>query len=119
MIAVAWALFALGMVHIGFGVLRFRRPLADAWSEGFVGRFETTETRRTAFWFLMAGPMLMGLGQIAVHAVATEDRWLLRTIGIYLLASGAIGVAAFPKSPLWAPLLLSPWFLAASFNWLG
>ena len=118
MIAVAWALFALGVVHIVFGVLRFKRPLADAWSEGFIGKFETPEVRRTAFWFLMTGPLLMAMGQIAIHAVATEDRSLLRTIGIYLLVSSAIGVAAFPRSPLWVPLLLSPSFIAAGFSLL-
>jgi uncharacterized membrane protein HdeD (DUF308 family) len=115
-IAAAWALFALGVVHIVFGLIRFRRPLAQVVAAGFVGKFAATEERRTAFWFLLAGPLLMGLGQITVHAVTISDLSILRIVGIYLLVSAGVGVAAFPKSPLWAPLLLSPLFIASGFR---
>lgn len=77
-------------------------------SEGFVGKYEEPEVRRTAFWFLIAEPLLMGIGHIAVHAVTTGDHSILEIIGSYLLVSCAIGVAAFPRSPLCIPLLLSP-----------
>jgi len=71
---VAWAVFALGFSHIVFGIVRFRAPLAEAVSSGFVGRFAMPEVRRTAFWFLMCGPLLMLAGHIAVRAVAVGDR---------------------------------------------
>ncbi len=109
----AWSLFALGVAHLVFGVVRFRGPLTEAVADGFFGRFMVPEVRRTAFWFLMVGPLLMLAGQVALHAVATGDREVLTLIGTYLLVSSVIGVAAFPKSPLWAPLLLSPAFLLA------
>lgn len=116
MIVAAWALFGLGVAHIAFGLIRFKTPLAQAWAAGFVGQFETSEARRTAFWFLMAGPLLMALGQVSIHAVAMSDQWLLRVIGAYLFVSSGIGVAAFPKSPLWISLLLSPVFIAAGLE---
>jgi len=112
----AWSLFTLGIAHIVFGIMRFKAPLAAAFSAGFVGQFKAPEERRTAFWFLVVGPLLMFTGQVAVHAVSTGNFWLLRLIGIYLFITGAIGVTAFPRSPLWAPLLLSLLFIATGYG---
>jgi hypothetical protein len=114
--ALAWSLFALGVVHIVFGIKKFRSALAGAMKAGFVGQFKAPEERRTAFWFLVVGPLLMFTGQVAIHAVSTGDSWLLRLIGVYLFITGALGVAAFPKSPLWAPLLLSFLFIATGYG---
>lgn len=108
---VAWSLFGLGVAHVIFGLLRFRSPLKDAVAAGFVGKFAEPEVRRTAFWFLMAGPLLMAAGHVAVFAAETGDRRVFTTIGIYLLVSSGIGLVAFPKSPLWAALLLGVAFL--------
>ena len=115
-IVIAWALFALGVAHIAFGLVRFRAPIGQAVVAGFVGQFKVPEVRRTAFWFLMVGPLLMLAGHIAVHAVAVADLSLFIVIGWYMLVMSAIGVIAFPKSPLWAPLLLSPLFIAAGYG---
>lgn len=105
--AVAWALFLLGIVHIVFGITGFKVPLADAISAGFVGQFKEPEIRRTAFWFIMCGPLLMLAGHLAIRAVALGDRAILKVIGIYGLTSSAIGLAAFPRSPLWIMFVLS------------
>jgi uncharacterized membrane protein HdeD (DUF308 family) len=114
---VAWALFALGLAHIAFGLARFKAPVTDAATAGFVGQFTAPESRRTAFWFLMCGPLLMLAGHTAVHAVAVADLALLRIIGTYLLVSSAIGVTAFPTSPFWVSLLLSPLLIGAGYGW--
>ncbi|NRF65534.1 hypothetical protein HLB44_00920 [Aquincola sp. S2] len=106
-LTLAWSLFALGIAHVVFGVLRFKEPLLGALADGFVGQFSAHESRRTAFWFLMAGPQLMLAGQVALHAVSHGQPGLLRLIGVYLLVCSAIGVAAFPKSPLPVALVLS------------
>ncbi len=115
---VAWLLFALGAIHIVFGVLKFKATLAEALSAGFVGQFKTPEVRRTAFWFLMCGPLLMLTGHIAVHAVAIGDLALLKIIGTYLLITSIIGVTAFPKSPFWASLVISPLVISAGYGLL-
>lgn len=112
-IVVAWGLFALGVAHIAFGFIKYRTPLLEAVSAGFVGQFQVPEIRRTAFWFVMLGPLLMLAGHAAVHAVSVGDLALLRLIGFYAMATSLIGVVAFPKSPFWAALFLSPFLLAA------
>ncbi len=116
---ISWALFALGVAHIGFGLVRFRIALADACAAGFIGQFKEPEIRRSAFWFLMSGPLLMATGQVAVHAVAMSDLWPLKVIGAYLFVSCGLGVAAFPKSPLWAPWVLSVFFILAGYGVLA
>ncbi len=114
----AWSLFALGIGHIVFGVTKFRVSLLGALSSGFVGKFSFPEERRTAFWFLIFAPLLMLAGQVAVHAVAIGDHWLLRLVATYALVTSCIGVAAFPKSPFLAALLLSAFLLLAAYGLL-
>jgi uncharacterized membrane protein HdeD (DUF308 family) len=115
---VAWVLLALGITHIAYGLVKFKVPLAEALAGGIIGQFKAPEIRRTAFWFLMCGPLLILSGHVAVHAVAVGDLALLKVVGIYTLVSSAIGVAVFPKSPFWASLLLSPLLIAAGYGLL-
>lgn len=91
-------------------------PLRAALAAGFIGQFAASEDRRTAFWFLIFAAPLMLAGHLAVHAVASADLRSLRLIGFYLLPASVIGVLAFPKSPLWAPLLLAPLFIALGYG---
>lgn len=97
----AWSLFFLGVAHIAFGIVRFKTPLAAALAAGFFNQFYDPELRRTAFWFIMVGPLLVLVGHIAIRAVAANDHALLTVIGTYAIVASVIGIAAFPKSPLW------------------
>jgi uncharacterized membrane protein HdeD (DUF308 family) len=115
---IAWAVFFLGLIHIVFGAIRFKAPLADAWAAGFIGQFTTPEIRYTAFWFLMCGPLFMVVGHIAILAVGAGNLKLLKVIGAYMFASSIIGVFAFPVSPLWAPLVLSMLLLASGYGFI-
>jgi hypothetical protein len=116
--AVAWFMFALGIGHIIFGLIKFKSSIADAISAGFVGKFYAPEVRRTAFWFLIFGPLFMLAGHVAIHAVAVGDLPLLKILGIYSLVTALIGVTAFPKSPFWAALIASPFLIASGFGLL-
>lgn len=116
---VAWILFGLGTAHIAFGLFRFKAPLSDAAAAGFVGKFQAPEIRRTAFWFLIAGPLLMLTGHIAIRAVAAGDLEVLKITGFYLFGMSVIGVAAMPKSPILASLILSVFLIAAGYGLLG
>lgn len=116
--AAAWFMFFLGIVHIVFGLVKFKRPVADAVTAGFVGQFAMPEVRRTAFWFLIFGPMLMLAGHVGIYAVAQGDLFLLRILGIYALVTAVVGAAAFPKSPFWAPMLVAPVLIAAGYGLL-
>ena len=112
----AWALVALGVAHIAFGVVKFKAPLREAVSSGFVGRFSAPEIRRTAFWFVLFGIPLTLSGHVAVLAAGNADLALLRIIGAYVFAASLIGVAAFPKSPFPAALVVSFLLVLAGYG---
>ena len=116
--AASWFMFLLGIAHILFGLVRYKGPVRDAVAAGFVGKFAVPEVRRTAFWFLIFGPLLMLAGQVGIHAVAHGDLALLRLLGIYALATAVLGAAAFPKSPFWIPLVVAPVLVAVGYGWL-
>jgi hypothetical protein len=115
---VTWFVFWLGLGHIAYGLVKFKAPLLDAASAGFIGQFASPEVRRTAFWFLIFGPLLMLTGHVGLHAVAMGDLALLRILGIYAFVIAILGVAAFPKSPFWAPLFVAPLLIAIGCGWL-
>lgn len=116
--AAAWFLFFLGFAHIAFGLVRFKKPLLEAIADGFVGQFAATEGRRAAFWFLIAGPLLILVGHVGIHAAAHGDLVLLRILGVYCCVTALLGVVAFPRSPFWALLLVSPFLIAAGYGLL-
>lgn len=113
---VAWTLFALGVLHIPFGIFKFKTAFAAAVDSGFVDQFSAHEDRRTALWFTMLGPLFMLAGQTAIHAVAVGDLALLKIVGIYVLMISIICVIAVPKSGFWATLLVSPLIIAAGYG---
>ncbi len=115
---VAWTLFFVGIAHLVFGFVRFKKPLVRAASAGFINQFQEIEAY-AAFWFLMSGPPLMLSGHLAIHAVAAGDHSSLQLIGIYTFVSAVIGAIAFPKSPFWVPLVLSPFLVAAGYGMLS
>jgi len=104
------------VAHIAFGVVKFKRPLLEAASSGFIGKFTAPEERRTAFWFVMFGLPLVLAGHIAVYALGTGDLSLHRIIGGYVFVASLVGVIAFPKSPFPASLLVSVLLILAGFG---
>ncbi len=114
---IAWLLFTLGITHTVFGLVKFRRPLSGDVAGGFIGQFNLPEARRTAFWFVIFGPLLMLAGHVAIHAVAAGDLALVRVIGIYALVISVIGVAAFPKSPFIVSLVVALLLIAVGYGW--
>jgi hypothetical protein len=114
---IAWTTFVLGLVHIVFGIVKFKLPLAEAVSAGFFDQFREHDARRAAFWFLMCCPLLMLMGHIAIRGVAAGDLSLLTLIGTYAFFASLVGIAAFPMSPLWSLLLLSLLLIAAGRGW--
>ena len=70
---VAWLLFLLGIAHLTFGIL--------------VCNFAT---------------LLMLPGQVAIHAVAVGDLWLLRLIAGYVFVTSLIGFAAWARALMWS-----------------
>jgi uncharacterized protein DUF6463 len=115
-IIAAWVLVVLGLGHTVVGLVGFKKPLAEAVSAGFVGQFVGYPDRRTAFWFMIFGPLLVMVGHTAIHAAHASDRELLKVIGFYLLAISAIGSLAQPTSPFWAGLVSALVFIGAGYG---
>ena len=86
------------------------------WSEGFIGKLQGLDARRVAFWFTIFGPLVMLSGHIAIYAVSEANFSLLRVVGFYVLVVSIFGIFAFPKSPFWGTLILSPILIAGSFG---
>ena len=112
----AWTLFILGFGHIAYGFAKFRVPLLESAAAGYVGQFSVSDARRVAFWFVIFGPLLILAGHVAIHAVQAGDLPLLRLVGTYMSVISVIGVAAFPKSPFLAGVVVSPLLIAASYG---
>ena len=112
----SWVLFGLGIAHVLFGIVAFKPQFQAAMAEGFVGKFSASDDRRIAFWFTVLGPPIALIGFVAIHSVATQDLGLLKIIGFTLLGTAVSGVLAFPKSPLWLLLLLSPFFILGGYG---
>jgi len=113
-----WALFILGIGHILYGLIKFRVPLASAVTSGFIGKFSASEEKRSAFWFVMFGPLLILAGQVAIHAASIGDAYLIRVIGAYLLGVCIVGVLALPKSPFLLGLAISFLLLALGYGYI-
>ncbi len=104
---VGYVLVALGIGHTVTGIILFRPALVSVFRAGLVNAVHPHLDRRLAFWFLMFGVMLFFLGQVTLYAAATDDTYLLKLVGWYVLGIGAAGATAMPKSPFWIALIES------------
>ena len=117
--AATWSLVVLGVLHVVMGFVRFRHSFAAVLREGVIDKFKENDARRVAFWFTILGPLLIAVGHIGVRAANASDFEVIKIIGIYLFVTSVLGVISFPKSPLWAPLILSLVLLAGGYGWLA
>src|SRR5205814_4184679 len=115
----AWIFVVLGVAHTFYGLARFKQPIREALHDGFVGQFKSADARRLAFWFTIAGPMMVMGGQVALHAVHAGDLALLNVVGFYMLGICLLGALALPKSPFWIALPLCPVLIAGGCGWLA
>ena len=113
---IGYVLVALGIGHAVTGVILFRPALVSLFRDGFVNAVHPHLDRRVAFWFLMFSAMLFLLGQVTLYAAATNDTYLLKVVGWYALAVGAVGATAMPKSPFWIALIVSPILLWSGYS---
>lgn len=113
---VAYLLFAVGIGHMITGLRSYRAPLAAMLREGFINALRPHLERRAAFWFILFSVIFFMAGQITLHAAKTGDTYLLKVIGWYFFAIGAIGVMAMPKSPFWIGLVVSLILLCSGYG---
>ena len=105
---VGTSLIAIGVLHVVFAVARFREPLTEIVTNGLVGGAETPE-QFGAFWFLIAGPLML-LSGLAARSQEAAGSPPGASFGWLLLGSAGLGAAVFPVSGFW--LLLVPGVLA-------
>ncbi len=112
---VGYILIALGIGHTVTGIFLFRPALAALFRDGFANAVLPHLDRRVAFWFLMFSVMLYLLGQITLYAAATDDTYLLKVVGWYVLGISSVGATAMPTSPFWIALIVSPILLYSGY----
>ncbi|GAB3486065.1 DUF6463 family protein [Amycolatopsis cihanbeyliensis] len=92
----------LGFLHAGVGAVRHGKPLAEIARAKVVGAVPDEGERATAFWFMVAAPMLWLGGRLLCTAEETGDLRAQRVAGRLLVVIGAVGAAARPVSGFWA-----------------
>ncbi len=112
---IGYVLIALGIGHAITGIILFRPALVSLFRDGFVNAVLPHPDRRVAFWFLMFSVMLLFLGQVTLYAAATDETYLLKVVGWYVLGIGAVGATAMPKSPFWIALIVAPILLWSGY----
>jgi len=112
---VGYVLIALGIGHTVTGIILFRPALAALFRDGFANAVLPHLDRRLAFWFLMFSVMLLFLGQVTLYAAASNDTYLIKVVGWYVLGIGAVGATAMPKSPYWIALIVAPILLWSGY----
>ena len=112
---VGYVLIALGIGHTVTGIILFRPALAALFRDGFANAVLPHLDRRLAFWFLMFSVMLFFLGQVTLYAAASNDTYLIKVVGWYVLGIGAVGATAMPKSPYWIALIVAPILLWSGY----
>lgn len=104
MLLAAQYLIVIGIAHVAFGMVRYRRTLVAALREGWAGCFSHSDKRLVAFWFIAAGPLISLIGALLRHAALTNDPVMAFPTGVVLAILAVVGIADFPKSPRWALL---------------
>ncbi len=112
---VGYVFIALGIGHTVTGIILFHPALAALFRDGFANAVHPHLDRRLAFWFLMFSVMLFFLGQVTLYAAATDDTYLLKVVGWYVLGISSVGATAMPKSPFWIALIVSPILLYSGY----
>jgi Family of unknown function (DUF6463) len=112
----SWALLILGVAHVLFGFVKFRTPLLASVRAGFIGKFSSSELQRTAFWFVIFGPLLMMVGHLCIRAAAVEDYETIRIVGLYATLVSIVGISAFPKSPFIVSLVVALMLVAVGYR---
>lgn len=98
-----WWLQFLGVAHAALGAVVYRAAIGDIARDKVVNSVPDHGDRATAFWFVVAAPILWLGGRLLRSAESTGDVDAQRAAGIVLTATGAVGSAAMPSvSGFWA-----------------
>jgi hypothetical protein len=105
---VAWIgkwLFAVGVIHLSFGVIFMHETLAVLWSERLWNTVNGQPPREAVFWFLCTGIMLLIVG-VLVNQAERQRPAIPRFVTWMFAALTLIGVVVMPISGIW--LMIPP-----------
>ena len=98
-------LFAVGVIHLTFGLVFMHDTLTLLWSEGLWNTVNGQPPREAVFWFLCAGVMLLVVG-VLVNQVEREGLGIPRFVTWTFVGLVVVGVLVMPISGIW--LLIPP-----------
>jgi uncharacterized membrane protein len=110
------ALVLLGFVHLAVTLVVFPDVLSELGARGIVGAIsvDAPDGLVGAFCFALLAPVLVLLGWMTSHALATGDRVLFTVLAWFVAGTGALGALLVPVSGFWALLAIGVVMLRAS-----
>jgi hypothetical protein len=97
----------LAIAHTLVGVAFYRDELRSIGRDGLVAAVPYRGPRSTAFWFLVASPLVWALGILVDSAEQAGDRAALRRAHGLSLIAAALAIVCMPVSGFWGWLLIS------------
>ena len=98
-------LFAVGVIHLSFGIVFMHETLALLWSERLWNTVNGQPIREAVFWFLCTGIVLLIVG-VLVNQVEREGLAIPRFVTWSFAGLVVVGVVVMPISGIW--LLIPP-----------
>jgi hypothetical protein len=98
-------LFAVGVIHLSFGLAFMHETLALLWSERLWNTVNGQPPREAVFWFLCTGVVLLIVG-VLVNQVEREVLRIPRFVTWSFAGLVVVGVVVMPISGIW--LLIPP-----------
>jgi hypothetical protein len=104
--SIAWALVALGVLHLVLGIIWSWEVWIRIAQDGFFDAIDPWMDRNAAFWFTyLSLPLVFG-GVLCLQLLKQTRRPLPRSVGLWLLGLGAVGSFFMPASGLVFMMLL-------------
>jgi hypothetical protein len=110
------AIKVIGVGHATWGVLAYRRPLAellatplDSVGDGIFAKAHSDDARAAAFWFLLAAPLIVLTGRLVEAAERSRDAPAMRAAGRTVFGIGVLGTAVMPRSGFLAVFPVGWW----------
>lgn len=101
-----WYLFAMGIVHVLFGIVQFRDELADILKAGIINSVSDQMDLNAAFWFIFTGFLLIYMGLQWQKQIDRNNEPLSLNTALGMTAITVAGVLIVPMSGFWLLLPL-------------
>ena len=105
-------IIAIAVLDIGF-TLALETPFREIAEAGVVDSVAGHGDRESAFWHLVAGTFLFGLGELSRWAVRETGRVPAR-LGSWLIGVGVAGIVLMPASGFWLVAALGAFAVLSS-----